>query len=272
MKPTPVALDCDFLWRCKVGILQYVCIKPLSTFLAILLMWCGAYHEGQVDFADGYPYICFIRNLSVSISLYYLAMFYSATKKTLHPYGPVLKFISIKFVLFFTFWQSCVLALLCHLGYIEGYDSEITADHVSVAIQDALICVEMLTASVFHYVAFSAAPYRFMNSDAGQARLDRQMLRAARPSLRDVIEDFNEVSPVVLPAVGFRPHVVQTSYANRVVVPTDGLLIQPGGSTISGEVKSDRFPIPIEHCGPVFKGTELQSPPGVGPPPAKEGD
>lgn len=47
-----------------------------------------------------------IYNISVSLALYALFLFYFATRELLSPYSPVLKFFMIKSVIFLSFWQG----------------------------------------------------------------------------------------------------------------------------------------------------------------------
>ena len=54
----------------------------------------------------GYLYITLVYNFSISLALYGLFLFYNATKELLKSYDPVLKFCSVKAVIFLTFWQG----------------------------------------------------------------------------------------------------------------------------------------------------------------------
>lgn len=56
--------------------------------------------------ASGYLYVTIIYNISVSLSLYALFLFYFATRELLVPYNPVLKFFMVKSVIFLSFWQG----------------------------------------------------------------------------------------------------------------------------------------------------------------------
>lgn len=47
-----------------------------------------------------------IYNISVSLALYALFLFYFATRELLSPYSPVLKFFMVKSVIFLSFWQG----------------------------------------------------------------------------------------------------------------------------------------------------------------------
>lgn len=49
--------------------------------------------------------------ISASYSLYYLVLFYHALHKPLAPYSPLLKFLTIKITLFFTFWQKIMISI-----------------------------------------------------------------------------------------------------------------------------------------------------------------
>ena len=55
---------------------------------------------------SGYLYITIIYNISVSLALMALAVFYQATRDILKPFDPVLKFFVVKSVIFLSFWQG----------------------------------------------------------------------------------------------------------------------------------------------------------------------
>lgn len=55
---------------------------------------------------SGYLYVSIVYNISVSLSLYALFLFYFATRNLLVPYSPMLKFLMVKSVIFLSFWQG----------------------------------------------------------------------------------------------------------------------------------------------------------------------
>ena len=55
---------------------------------------------------DGYLYIMIIYNISVSLALYALFLFYFACRDILTPYEPILKFFMVKSIIFVSFWQG----------------------------------------------------------------------------------------------------------------------------------------------------------------------
>lgn len=71
---------------------------------------------------SGYLYVTIIYNISVSLALYALFLFYFATRELLSPYSPVLKFFMVKSVIFLSFWQGELLFLLLgrHKGLSAG--------------------------------------------------------------------------------------------------------------------------------------------------------
>lgn len=95
-----------FLRFCKQATLQFCLVKPLMAFVIIFLQYFGHYHDGDWSYNNGYIYITAIYNISVSLALYGLYLFYFATRDLLTPFEPVLKFCTVKSVIFLSFWQG----------------------------------------------------------------------------------------------------------------------------------------------------------------------
>ncbi|KAI8391782.1 organic solute transporter Ostalpha-domain-containing protein [Radiomyces spectabilis] len=139
----------------KRGILQFVYVKPILAVLTMILKAVGKYHDGEISWSSSYLYLTFFYNLSVCLSLWCLMVFFYATKKDLVGFRPFPKFLCVKAIIFFSFWQSVIIALLASAGIIPDDGSE----HISVAIQDFLICLEMVPAAIAHSFAFSYEDY-----------------------------------------------------------------------------------------------------------------
>eukprot|EP01111_Echinosteliopsis_oligospora_P015484 TRINITY_DN6141_c0_g1_i1.p1 TRINITY_DN6141_c0_g1~~TRINITY_DN6141_c0_g1_i1.p1 ORF type:complete len:448 (-),score=90.26 TRINITY_DN6141_c0_g1_i1:54-1397(-) len=154
-----------FYRRCLQGILQYVLVKPAMALLAAVLQASGKYGDGEFTWHKGYLYILIINNISVSIALYYLALFYNSLKLELKPHSPVLKFMVIKGVIFFTFWQSVAIVVAGWIGIIPSSNLYSETD-VAFFINGSLVCFEMLIAAIGHTYAF---PYKLY-----KARGDRE--------------------------------------------------------------------------------------------------
>lgn len=144
-----------FFIKCKFGVLQYVILKFLCAVAVLLLEWKGWYKEGQFHWTAGYLYICILTNVSQCWALYCLIFFYYATKTELSPIRPVGKFLSVKALVFFTWWQSVFISVLYQMDMIPNYrasadDRDWSSDDVAKGIQDYLICMEMFVAAVVH--------------------------------------------------------------------------------------------------------------------------
>ncbi|KAI9231131.1 MAG: organic solute transporter Ostalpha-domain-containing protein [Podila humilis] len=138
----------------KRGILQYVYVKPVLAVVTMLLKANDAYNEGSLSLSSGYFWISFVYNLSVCLSLYCLGMFFMATQGDLEDFRPIPKFLCIKAVIFFSFWQGFAISVLVAAGVLRYTSAE-----DAVAIQDFLICFEMVFASLGHWYAFSHKDY-----------------------------------------------------------------------------------------------------------------
>ncbi|XP_059010298.1 transmembrane protein 184A isoform X2 [Mustela lutreola] len=95
-----------FLRFCKQATLQFCIVKPVMALVTIVLQAFGKYHDGDFNIHSGYLYVTLIYNVSVSLALYALFLFYFATRELLQPFEPVLKFFTIKAVIFLSFWQA----------------------------------------------------------------------------------------------------------------------------------------------------------------------
>ena len=67
--------------------------------------------------------VTWIIAISASYSLYYLVLFYHALSKPLAPYSPLLKFLTIKITLFFTFWQRIMITIF-EEDFLACFDEE----------------------------------------------------------------------------------------------------------------------------------------------------
>uniref|UniRef100_UPI00398F7DDC transmembrane protein 184A n=1 Tax=Pristiophorus japonicus TaxID=55135 RepID=UPI00398F7DDC len=152
-----------FLRFCKQATLQFCVIKPLMAAITVILQVYGKYHDGDFDVSSGYLYITIIYNISVSLALYALFLFYFATSELLSPFDPVLKFLTVKSVIFLSFWQGMLLAILEKCGVIpevqiiDGH--EVRAGTVAAGHQNFIICIEMLFAAIALRYAYPSQVY-----------------------------------------------------------------------------------------------------------------
>eukprot|EP00112_Aurelia_sp_Birch-Aquarium-sp1_P020079 Seg509.3 transcript_id=Seg509.3/GoldUCD/mRNA.D3Y31 product="Transmembrane protein 184B" protein_id=Seg509.3/GoldUCD/D3Y31 len=140
----------------------------------------------------GYLYITVIYNVSYTVALYGLFLFYSATKDLLSPYYPVMKFLTVKFVVFLSFWQGVALAVLEKTGAITTYQ-EIQSGTIAAGYQNFIICIEMLVASILLRFAFPASVYRHQRimEGKGQGIALRSITKNFRQTVNpnDIVQD-----------------------------------------------------------------------------------
>eukprot|EP00762_Andalucia_godoyi_P002207 ANDGO_07573.mRNA.1 Transmembrane protein 184 homolog DDB_G0279555 len=175
---TPVQPGHRFLMVLKIGVLQFVLIKPLLAILTLVAEMHHSFEEGQFNPGSLYLWVTTIDNVSITVSMYCLIVFFKATHADLKAFHPLFKFLAIKAVIFATFWQGVLIAFLVYYGVITDIGTW-SAEMVSQSLQDFLICVEMFIASVFHLAAFDY--HEFVTEDESIAK---------RPVLHSVRESF----------------------------------------------------------------------------------
>ncbi|XP_055984392.1 transmembrane protein 184A [Sorex fumeus] len=152
-----------FLRFCKQATLQFCVVKPVMAVATIVLQALGRYHDGDFSIHSGYLYVTLTYNASASLALYALLLFYFTTRELLQPFEPVLKFLTIKAIVFLSFWQGMLLAILERCGAIpEVQDvdgSRVGAGTLAAGYQNFLICVEMVFAAVALRRAFPCQVY-----------------------------------------------------------------------------------------------------------------
>jgi hypothetical protein len=149
-----------FFKNCKLGCLQYVLLKFILSIFTVVMEKLDFYKEGDFSYKSGYLYICILTNTSQCWALYCLIFFYFATKNELGPIRPVGKFLSVKALVFFTWWQSVAIAFLHQMDLIPAYEQGgWSSEEVAKGLQAYLICIEMFVASIVHTFVFPHTDY-----------------------------------------------------------------------------------------------------------------
>ncbi|KAA0194935.1 hypothetical protein FBUS_07430 [Fasciolopsis buskii] len=147
-----------FLRFCKVATLQYTFIKPFTSILSIVLLVVKRYTVGDFSPTSGYLYLFLINNLTVTLALYGLLLFYFATREQLRPFSPILKFATIKAIIFFSFWQDVLFSILKWTHMIHG-TGEFSAVLITAACKNVLICFELVLTAIALRYAFPYSIY-----------------------------------------------------------------------------------------------------------------
>ncbi|XP_054816770.1 uncharacterized protein LOC129316389 [Prosopis cineraria] len=141
---------------------QFVAIRPVCSVLMITLQYLGVY-PSWVSWT-----FTIILNVSVTLALYSLVVFYHMFAKELALHNPLAKFLCIKGIVFFCYWQGIALQILAALGIIRSLYSWLDVERIEEGWQNMLVCIEMVFFSAYQQYAYSAAPHKDDNS-SGEA-------------------------------------------------------------------------------------------------------
>lgn len=172
----PLQVNGQFIRTVKKGALQFVFLKPILAILTLVLYATGNYDEGNWSPSGSYLWITIAYNITYTVALYALLLFYMGTHELLEPFRPLLKFVLVKSVIFLTFWQGLFISICVGADLIPSPEE-------GNNVQNFLICIEMLPAAICMLFAF---PWKEFASDS--ARLERTAVGHAM-SLGDVVSD-----------------------------------------------------------------------------------
>ncbi|KAF5349938.1 hypothetical protein D9756_009284 [Leucocoprinus leucothites] len=149
-----------FMYTVKWSVLQYVIIRPAASVAGII---CEKYEVlcAQAGFSPRWAnaYIECINFISISIALYGLLVFYGLTSDELRDRRPMAKFLSIKLIVMFTFYQSFVFSALESRKIIQE-TAYWTTTNVTDGLNALAICIEMVFFSLLMLWAYSAKEYK----------------------------------------------------------------------------------------------------------------
>ncbi|KAH3685625.1 hypothetical protein WICPIJ_003372, partial [Wickerhamomyces pijperi] len=159
----------------KRGILQYVWLKPMICMV-------NSINELWLDNNPGvYSCITVIYNLSVSVSLYDLALFWSCLYSQLSPFKPWGKFLNVKLIIFASYWQTLFISLLNFFGIADP----------DVDYQAYLMSWELLGFAISHLTSFSYREYD-SNSLQGCSRFPFLIALKDATGIQDLLFDFKK--------------------------------------------------------------------------------
>ena len=179
LPPIDVARPRVFL-LIRRGIVQFAIFK---IFLAIIQLIVGLGNLNALYSASLFSNIVdIIYNISISIALYCLVLFYMQSAKDLAPFHPFPKYVCVKSVIFLSYWQGVFLSLLEYVGILQLESWKINSEY----LQNFLICLECIAFAIGYYHAFPWSEY------TSQRLSSRIVLRfAIRDSFgtQDILDD-----------------------------------------------------------------------------------
>ncbi|KAL1748427.1 organic solute transporter Ostalpha-domain-containing protein [Schizophyllum fasciatum] len=143
-----------FMYTVKWSVLQYVILRPLVSIVGIV---CEKYkvlcETKGFDFRYANVYLEIVDFVSISVALYGLLVFYGLTKEELKSRRPLAKFLTIKLIVMFTFYQSFVVP--------TKYWTE---TNIANGLNALAICIEMVFFSLAMWWAYNPSEYTKLRS------------------------------------------------------------------------------------------------------------
>ena len=168
-----ITLNGVFLRRIMQCVLQFVVVKLALVVVSIITHALGVYCDGTLDFSCFYVYGVIIYNVSICVALYALLLFYFSAEYVLKPFNPVGKFVMIKVVIFVTWVQAEIIAILASSGVITACpESGLDQSELVRALQDFLIVLECVLAAALNVFVYPSTDFRSARGrrmGAGQA-------------------------------------------------------------------------------------------------------
>ena len=154
----PWQMGSEFVIKCKTGVFQYVVVRFFNTLLTTVLFTLGIYEEGKYSITKPFIWMTAVNFCSQSWALYSLFLFFLCAHKELHGMRPFSKFLCIKLIIFFSWWQALLIGILVRVGRINQ-GSGLSAQEVAVEIRVTLISCEMLLAAIAFMYAFPISEF-----------------------------------------------------------------------------------------------------------------
>ncbi|KAL6546661.1 hypothetical protein OROMI_022382 [Orobanche minor] len=152
-QPRKTHLNHQTLRLLKYWTWQFVVIRPVCSILMTTLQVIGFYPSWL-----SWTFII-VLSLSFSLAMYSLVLFYHVFARKLEPHKPLAKFICIKGIVFFCFWQGVVLDVLVAMGTVRSHHFWLDTEHVGKSLHNILVCAEMLIFSLLQQYAYHVSPY-----------------------------------------------------------------------------------------------------------------
>ncbi|PWY70269.1 DUF300-domain-containing protein [Aspergillus heteromorphus CBS 117.55] len=141
-----------------VGVFQYCLLRVLMTVVAVITQSFNLYCEESLNPAFSHIWVLIVECIAVTIAMYCLIQFYIQIKDDISQHSPFLKILSIKLVIFLSFWQSTLISFLTSAGAIKA-SSKLQDPDLKVGLPNLLINIEMAFFAVLHLWAFSWKRY-----------------------------------------------------------------------------------------------------------------
>ncbi|OQE40163.1 hypothetical protein PENCOP_c006G03975 [Penicillium coprophilum] len=215
-----------------VGVFQYCVMRVLMTIVAVVAQAFGVYCEASLSPAFAHIWTIVIESVSVTIAMYCLIQFYHQTSQDIKQHQPFLKILSIKLVIFLSFWQSTLISLLVSEGAISATD-KIAMNDLKVGLPELMINCEMAIFAILHLWAFSWKSYTLANQSSEVTDFygnGKAAYQGGRYGIRALVDAMNPLD--LLKAIGRSARWLFVGRKSRMLDPSyqrpdDSLGLQP---------------------------------------------
>jgi hypothetical protein len=179
----------------KRCILQYVWVKPLLYLIILVTSVLGIYDVNDVSSTSIFVWLGIFYNMSVTLSLYSLAMFWKCLYSELSIFNPWRKFLCVKLIIFASYWQGLIIGLFTWLGMFKDVNTlkEINntsnGGNLGIQLQNGLLCLEMVFFAWLHWNSFPYTDFTAESIPDG-ARMKPWMAMKDWIKIGDLIYDF----------------------------------------------------------------------------------
>jgi len=183
---SPYQLSLAVINQCQFFCMQFVLLKPFVGTAKLVLV---ELHVGdEMNYRSPQLYLTIIENISIFVAFYGLLKFYHAIQDELQWCNPWPKFLTIKGVVFLTFWQGLTISILYGIVSKDDRISSTTGSERNFQqdAQNFLITIEMLIASLAHFYVF---PHEEWAPGYKPAKKDDEQKFGETLALRDFVSD-----------------------------------------------------------------------------------
>ncbi|KAJ4465064.1 DUF300-domain-containing protein [Lentinula aciculospora] len=155
-----------FMYTLKWAVLQYVIFRPTISVVGIICQALNVLCESEgFNFHYANVYLEAFDFVSISVALYGLFLFYGLTKEELAGRRPLAKFLAIKLIVVFTWYQSFVFdALEGRVIHALPSNDVLYIDPVTPNEQSSDCKSKMIFFACFMWWAYTPAAYRIQGA------------------------------------------------------------------------------------------------------------
>lgn len=160
---SPFAKANAVVTECQILCMQFVFLRPLTSIASFVSTTVMQQHYQGSDHTEDHTlayfktpsfYLAMVTNVSVGLAFTGLLKFYHAVAEDLKWCQPFSKFLTIKGIVFLTFWQGLLISIL--VASLDTDVDALEARESALQMQNFLICLEMLFFAIAHYCVFPA--------------------------------------------------------------------------------------------------------------------